>query len=39
MDDTDLDAELAELLAECKKVGPNEIIPDETFEPTEDGRF
>ena len=39
MNDTDLDTELAELLAECKKVGPSEIIPDEAFEPTDDGRF
>lgn len=43
MDDTDLDTnletDLAALLAECKKVGPSEIIHDEAFEPTADGRF
>jgi hypothetical protein len=37
--DTDLDLEVAALLAECKKVGPSEIVPDEAFEPTADERF
>ncbi len=27
------------LLAECKRVGPSEIIPDGEFEPTSDKRF
>lgn len=37
--DTQIDPEVAALLAECKKVGPSEIIPDEVFEPTTDERF
>ena len=37
--DTQLDPEVAALLAECKKVSPTEIIPDAGFEPTNDDRF
>ncbi len=37
--ETELDPEVAALLAECQKVGPSEIIQDEAFEPTTDERF
>ena len=35
----DLDPEVLELLAQCQEAGPSEIIPDDEFEPTDDGRF
>lgn len=37
--DTEIDPEVAALLAECKKVSPSEIIQDGDFEPTDDERF
>ena len=39
MTETELDPTVAALLAECQKVGPSEIVPDEDFEPTTDERF
>lgn len=36
---SEIDPEVAALLAECEKVGPSEIVPDEAFEPTTDERF
>jgi len=39
--DPQIDPEIAELLAECQRVGPSEIIHDDSasFEPTSDARF
>lgn len=37
--DTQIDPEVAALLAECKKVSPSEIIPDGDLEPATDERF
>ena len=37
--ETEIDQEVAEMLAACQKAGPSEIIPDGEFEPTEDLRF
>ena len=37
--DTQIDPDVAALLAECKKVSPSEIIEDEPFQPTADERF
>jgi len=36
---SEIDPEVAALLAECKKVSPSEIILDGDFEPTTDERF
>lgn len=36
---SEIDPEVAALLAECQELGLDEIIPDGEFEPTNDDRF